>query len=79
MNAQNKRRKQLEDDFAIRHRGDSDEALLSYLQEEATRLCHMPKKEEVIGFAYIKSRLGPWPRVLERAGLKKLRTKEKVE
>lgn len=56
--------------FAECHRGASDESLLDYVRSEAERLGRVPKKAEVAGYAYLKSRFGPWPRVLERAGLK---------
>jgi hypothetical protein len=64
-----------EAEFARQHKDDSDEALLQYIRDCAEKLGHIPKKHEVIGFTYLKSRFGPWPRVLEKAGLKELKKK----
>ena len=65
-----------EEDFAKRHRDDPDEELLRYLHQCAAELGHTPSKREVIGFTYLKTRFGPWPRILEKAGLKELRKKK---
>jgi hypothetical protein len=64
-----------EEEFAKDHRKDTDEQLLRYLRDCAAKLGHIPNKHDVEGFMYIKSRFGPWPRVLERAGLKEIRPK----
>ena len=69
----------LEAEFAKKHRHDTDEELIRYLRGVAKKLGHIPKKHEVLGYALIKSRLGPWPRVLEMAGLKEKRKKEEDE
>ncbi len=66
-----------EEEFFQKHKSDTDEELLSYLKSIAVKTGHAPSKHEVIGFAYIKSRLGPWPRVLEKAGLKEAKPKIK--
>lgn len=60
----------LEAEFAKQHKHDTDQDLIEYIRATADRLGHIPKKHEVRGYALIKSRLGPWPRVLEAAGLK---------
>jgi hypothetical protein len=60
----------IEADFAKKHKHDTDEELMQYLRNAARKLGHLPKKREVPGYALIKSRFGPWPRVLEMAGLK---------
>jgi hypothetical protein len=65
-----------EEEFASRHRNDSDEELLKYLRRCASELGRIPYKREVVGFTYLKSRFGPWPRVLEKAGLKEPRKKK---
>ena len=57
-------------EFAKTHEGDTDEELIAYLVKCSQKLGRCPKKEDVIGHAYLKQRLGPWPRILERAGLK---------
>lgn len=59
--------------FALDHRKASDEELLRYVQDMAHTLGYLPKKTDVPGCCYIKQRLGPWPRVLEKAGLKQVR------
>jgi hypothetical protein len=61
----------LEAEFAREHKRDTDDELIQYIRDTAKKLGHVPSKHEVRGYALIKSRLGPWPRVLEIAGLKK--------
>lgn len=56
--------------FAITHKEDSDENLLQYLRNIANELGRLPTKKDVEGYVYLKSRFGPWPRILEQAGLK---------
>ena len=56
--------------FAKLHKQDTDEELIEYLQKCAEKLGRPPNKKDVVGYGYIKSRLGPWHRILERAGLK---------
>ena len=54
------------------YRRESDQELLEKLQVLAEELGHLPKRNEV-PFAYeLKGRFGPWPRVLEAAGLKEI-------
>ena len=64
-----------EGEFAQKHKNDTDEELLAYLRSSVAKTGHVPSKHEVVGFTYIKRRLGPWPRVLEKAGLKEVRPK----
>lgn len=64
-----------EAEFARTHKRYTDEELLQYLRNCAVELGHTPLKKEVPGFTYLKSRLGPWPRVLEKAGLKEPKKK----
>jgi len=59
-----------EADFARIHQNDSDEQLLQLVYNRAIELGRNPNKHDVEGFVYLKSRLGPWPVILERAGLK---------
>ncbi len=61
--------------FAQDHRSDTDEELLRYLRSYVQELGFVPKKSMIPGFSYIKCRLGPWPRVLEKAGLKERKRK----
>ena len=71
-------RRQEEIAFARAHKNDSDDELLAYVRNQGKRLGRIPLKREVIGFAYLKTRLGPWPRVLERAGLKEVSARRKA-
>lgn len=50
----------------------SDEEVLHMLRVYAARLDHPPAKYEVPDADYFRKRFGPWPRVLEKAGLKPL-------
>jgi len=59
-----------ETEFARTHKSDTEEELIAYLVKCSEELGRCPKKEEIIGHTYLKQRLGPWPRILERAGLK---------
>lgn len=59
-----------EAEFAKTHKRDTDEELIAYLVKCSKELGRCPKKEDITGHTYLKQRLGPWPRILERAGLK---------
>ncbi len=59
-----------EEEFAYLHQNDTDQALLTYVRAVAEQLGEIPKVKDVVGYYFIKKRLGPWPRVLEKAGLK---------
>ena len=59
-----------EAEFAKLHKSDTDEELIAYLVKCSKELGRCPKKEDVVGHTYLKQRIGPWPRILERAGLK---------
>lgn len=48
----------------------SDEDLLEVIRQKAEELGHRPLKSEMELTWYLKERFGPWPRMLERAGLK---------
>ena len=48
----------------------SDEEVLHLLRVHAARLDHLPAKHEIPDADYYRKRFGPWPRVLEKAGLK---------
>lgn len=63
-------RKTVEDEFTEVHKNDTDEELLEIVRKKAEELGRAPKKHEVPGFICLKMRFGPWPRVLEKAGLK---------
>ena len=67
-----------EAEFARKHKHDTDEELIEYLKCCAEKLKSCPKKNDVIGHTYLKQRLGPWPRILERAGLKE-KSQKRIE
>ncbi len=67
-----------EAEFARLHKSDTDEELIAYLVKCSKELGRCPKKDEVIGHTYLKARLGPWPRILERAGLKE-KSQKRIE
>ena len=48
----------------------SDEELLDLVRKRTEELGRPPKKEEMVGVRVLKNRFGPWPRLLERAGVK---------
>ena len=48
----------------------SDEELLQFIREKTEEFGRPPKVDEVTASRYIKRRLGAWPRVLEKAGVK---------
>ena len=67
-----------ETEFARLHKNDTDEELIAYLVKCSKELGRCPKKDEVIGHTYLKQRFGPWPRILERAGLKE-KSQKRIE
>jgi hypothetical protein len=58
-----------EAEFARTHKRDTDDELIAYLVKCSEELGRCPKKEDVIGHTYLKQRLAPRSRILERAGL----------
>lgn len=44
--------------------------MLELLRTYASHLDHLPAKYEIPDADYFRKRFGPWPRVLEKAGLK---------
>ena len=56
----------------------SDEDLLAYLKKCYEELGRLPKRYEIVGFEMLKRRFGPWPRVLEKAGLKE-KSEKRIE
>ena len=67
-----------EAEFARTHKNDTDDELIAYLVKCSKELGRCPKKDKVIGHTYLKARLGPWPRILERAGLKE-KSQKRIE
>ena len=68
-----------ERDFSIKNKDVTDNDLIEYLKICAESLKRPPKRQEVVGFMLIKSRLGPWPRVLEKAGIKEKSQKQALK
>ena len=56
----------------------TDEELLEMIRVKTEELGHVPTKHDIPGAFYIKSRFGPWPRVLEAAGVKEV-TSDRVK
>lgn len=54
---------------------ETDEELCERLRKLFKELGRLPKKEDMPGAYYVKKRLGPWPRALEKAGLKPVSAK----
>lgn len=57
------------------YKNETDEQLYQRLRDLAAELGRIPKKSEVPGSGYIKTRLGNWPRIMEQAGIKPVRQK----
>ncbi len=67
-----------EDFFREQHKNDNDDELIQYVKLCAEKLGRCPNKQDVVGFTYLKKRLGPWHRILEMAGLKE-KSKKQLE
>lgn len=48
----------------------TDEQVLALIRIQVQRLGHIPAKYEAECVLYLKRRFGPWPRLLEKAGVK---------
>lgn len=60
-----------EESYVIaRYKLMSDEELYDVLRMKAEELGRLPIKNDVVCAEYFKQRFGPWPRILEQAGLK---------
>ena len=66
-------------DFSMKNKDVTDCELIEYLKICAELLKRPPKRQEVVGFMLIKRRLGPWPRALEKAGLKEKSQKQALK
>jgi hypothetical protein len=64
--------------FLQEHKDYTEEQMLDYLRRLAGHIGHAPTSKECIGFALIKGRLGTWPRILERAGLKEAKDRKAI-
>lgn len=56
--------------FTAKYKKMSDEELLDIIREKYKELGRMPNRSDIPVSGYFKSRFGPWPRVLEAAGVK---------
>lgn|GEM_PF-6789102 len=59
------------------YKKESDEQIYQRLRETAAELGRIPKKSEVPGAGYLKHRLGNWPRLMEKAGIKPVSPKRR--
>ena len=57
--------------FAQVHQEDTEEQLLDYVRQEATKLRYTPNPGDLIGGPYIYKRFGNWERVVALCGLPK--------
>lgn len=59
----------------------TDEEIFQFVRNTAEELGHMPTKADLMCPWYLKERFGPWPRFLEKAGVKEVseRRKKKIE
>ena len=58
----------------------TDEEIFNFVRSTTEELGHLPTKADLLCPWYLKERFGPWPRFLEKAGVKELseRRKKKV-
>ena len=49
-----------------------DEQIYDIIRRKTAELGHLPRKIDVHGSTYLRQRLGPWPRILEAAGVKEV-------
>ena len=59
----------------------TDEEIFQFVQSTAEELGHVPTKSDLMCPWYLKERFGPWPRFMEKAGVKQVseRRKKKLE
>lgn len=62
---------QQETQFAVDHKQDTNEQLLSYLREFSVKLGHTPNPSEIIGGQFIFRRFGDWENAVSAAGLRR--------
>ena len=48
----------------------TDEEIMRLIRARTAQLGRLPTKYDIPGADYLKKRFGPWPRILERAGVK---------
>ena len=59
----------------------TDEEIFQFVQNTAEELGRVPTKNDLLCPWYLKERFGPWPRFMEKAGVKEVseRRKKKLE
>lgn len=59
----------------------TDEEIFQFVRNTAEELERIPTKSDLLCPWYLKERFGPWPRFMEKAGVKKLseRRQRKLE
>lgn len=62
---------QQEAQFAVDHKHDTNEQLLTYLREFSAKLGHTPNPLEIIGGQFIFHRFGSWENAVSAAGLRR--------
>ncbi|MBQ8563522.1 MAG: hypothetical protein IJ443_06510 [Firmicutes bacterium] len=50
----------------------TDDELMELIRKQTKELGRLPTKSDIPGAVYFKQRFGPWPRILEAAGVKPL-------
>lgn len=50
----------------------SDEEIYQMIRDKASELGKIPSKADIPGAGFLKIRFGPWPRLLEAAGVKEV-------
>lgn len=60
------------DEIIKEYQEKTDEELLDVIRKYSVQLGRPPIKADVPASEYIKDRLGPWPRILEKAGVKEI-------
>ncbi len=68
-----------ESSFAYKYGEASEEELLKYLWHSARQLGFTPWDNDIVGVAVLKRRLGAWPLVLKKAGLKFTPAQERAD
>lgn len=66
------------EEFEREHANDTDEQLLAYLIQKSRAIGHPPHEREIIGWELISARFGTWMDALDRAGLPKPYTEDKI-
>ena len=55
----------------------TDEEIFQFVRNTAEELGHIPTKNDLLCPWYLKERFGPWPRFMEKAGVKEVSERRK--